>query len=209
MATYKHDIATPISAPRWAAAGGFTLMELTVVVILLAFMGMMVVPIFNASFSGARQEHSMRDLFAALKYAQSGAVTEATEYRVYFDPEKNRYWTAHAVFDQSRYDDGYDDPFEDDLDSGFETQFERDFKSEIGFALLNGRAGEYVELADGLKMDRPKARSGRGEGMYYFAFYPGGSCDVASIAVAYEYDELGRYTFATTGTTVEFEVPQS
>ncbi len=209
MASYKHTIAKPGSAPRWAADGGFTLMELTVVVILLAFMGMMVVPVFNASFSGARQEHSMRDLFAVLKSAQSGAVTEATEYRVYFEPEKNRYWTAHAVFDQSAFDDGYEDEFGDDLDSGFETQFERDFKSEIGFALLIGRAGEYIELADGLKMDRPKARSGQGEGMYYFAFYPGGSCDVASISVSFADDDLGRYTFATTGTTVEFEVPQS
>lgn len=155
----------------------------------------------------------MRDLFAAMKRAQSSAVTEATEYRVYFDPEKNRYWTAHAVFDlpefEYEFEDAFEAAFEDDPDSGYETAFERDFKSEIGFELLPGRAGEYVELAQGLQMERPSARPGLGEGMFYFAFYPGGSCDVASISVAFEDDRFAGYTFTTTGTRVEFEVPQS
>lgn len=156
-------------------------MELTVVLMLLAFLGMMVVPIFRTSFSGARQEHSMRDLFAVLKSAQSGAVTEAAEYRVYFEPAKNRYWTEHAVFSE----DG------------------------IGFEVLAGRSGDFFELPRGLEMEKPKARPGSDEGTYYLAFYPSGACDVASVTVAFAGDRLRRYTFATTGTTVEFEGPQS
>ena len=56
-------------------AAGFTLMELMIVTMLIAIMALMVTPIFRGSLSGARADHSMRDLYAAMKSAQAGAVT--------------------------------------------------------------------------------------------------------------------------------------
>lgn len=161
---------------------GFTLVELIVVMTLLAVMSMTVAPIFRGSFSGARAEHSMRDLFAAMKSAQSGAVTEAVEYRVYLVPKKNEYWIAHAAFSE---------------------------EGEFGFEALTGRAGEVIELPSNLKMKRPNARQGEEKGTYYFSFYPSGVCDVASVAVALSDDSRREYLFETTGTTVSFEVPES
>lgn len=172
---------------RWPGAGpvealGFTLMELMIVMTLLAIMSLTVTPIFRGSFSGARAEHSMRDLFAAMKSAQSGAVTEAVEYRVYLAPKKNEYWIAHAVFSE---------------------------EGEVGFEPLPGRSGEAIELPSIMEMKRPKARRGLETGTYYFSFYPSGACDIASVAVGFTDRSRGVYRFETTGTMVSLEAPQS
>ena len=79
------------------ASAGFTLLELMVVMTLLVIMSMTVTPVFRGSLSGVRADHAMRDLFAAMKNAQAAAITEAVEYRVYFAPEENSYWTEYLV----------------------------------------------------------------------------------------------------------------
>ena len=163
-------------------ATGFTLMELMLVMTLLAVMSVMVTPIFQGSLSGARAEHSMRDLYAAMKSAQARAVTEGVEHRIYLQPEKNAYWSAHAAYSP---------------------------EGEIGFEPLAGRSGEVVELPRDLMMEKPKARPGREGGTYYFSFYPSGGCDVASMSVSFSDNARRKYFFETTGTTVRFEAPKS
>ena len=124
----------------------------------------------------------MRDLFAALKSAQSGAVTEAVEYRVYFAPKENEYWIAHAVFSE---------------------------EGEAGFEPLAGRSGEAIELPPIMEMKRPKARRGRETGTYYISFYPSGACDISSVVVGFSDASRGVYRFETTGTMVLLEAPES
>ncbi len=163
-------------------AAGFTLMELMVVTMLLAIMALMVTPIFRGSLSGARADHSMRDLYAAMKSAQAGAVTEGVEHRIYLEPDKNWYWSAHAAFSP---------------------------EGDLAFEPLPGRSGEVVELPRNLEMDRPSARPGRERGTYYFSFFPSGGCDISSLTVSYSDEPRRKYLFETTGTTVYFEVPES
>ena len=182
MAFTRREIVARSPGAGPGEAFGFTLMELVVVMTLLAIMSLTVSPIFRGSFSGVRAEHSMRDLFAAMKSAQSGAVTEAVEYRVYLAPDENQYWIAHAVFSE---------------------------EGEVSFEALAGRSGEVIELPSIMEMMRPKARQGEEKGTYYFSFYPSGACDIASVAVAFSDDSRRQYHFETTGTTVSFEVPQS
>ena len=170
--------------PRTASlreAAGFTLMELMVVTTLLAIMAMMVTPVFRGSFSGARADHSMRDLYAAMKSAQAGAVTEGVEHRIYLEPDKNWYWSAHAVFSP---------------------------EGEFGFEALPGRSGDVVELPRNLEMDKPSARPGRERGTYYFSFFPRGGCDISSMTVSFSDEPRRHYLFETTGTTVYFEAPE-
>ena len=171
----------PRGAPRGEAAG-FTLVELMIVMTLLAIMSLMVTPIFGGSLSGARAEHSMRDLYASMKSAQARAVTEGVEHRIYLQPDENSYWLAHAAYSP---------------------------KGEIAFEPLPGRSGEVVELPRDLEMKRPNARRGRKRGTYYFSFYPSGGCDIASMSVSFSDDARRRYLFETTGTTVYFEAPKS
>ena len=130
---------------------GFTLLELMVVMTLIAVLSLAVTPVFRGSFSSIRADHAMRDLFAAMKSAQSGAVTEAVEHRVYVDLKQSGYWLAHAA---------------------------RTKRGEVRYEPLPGRAGEVVELPDTVQLERPRARQGR-DGEYYFSFFPSGACDVA------------------------------
>ena len=132
-------------AESFGEAAGFTLMELIVVMTLLAIMSLTVAPIFRGSLSGARADHSMRDLYAAMKSAQARAVTEGVEHRIYLEPDENWYWPAHAVYSP---------------------------EGEVGFEPLPGRSGEVVELPRNLEMEKPEARPGRDKGTYYFSFYP-------------------------------------
>ena len=118
---------------RMKSVRGFTLVELVIVMTLLAILSLMVTPVFRASFSGVRSDHAMRDLFAAMKSAQAGAITRAVEHRFYFAPEDNEYWIAREVVPEA---------------------------GEPTFEALEGRAGEVVKLPQGLEMQKPSARRG-------------------------------------------------
>ena len=167
--------------PRKSNAG-FTLMELIIVMTLLAILGMTVTPVFRGSLIGARSDHAMRDLFAAMKGAQAGAITRAVEHRLYVAPEYNDYWIAQAVTDE----DGY-----------------------VDFEALSGRAGKVVRLPSSLLMLEPEARKGESRGEFYVSFFPSGACDVAAVLVAFADEDDGVYALETTGTRVLFGAPQS
>lgn len=168
--------------PNRRAASGFTLIELILVMTLLAIMSLTVTPVFRGSFSGVRADHSMRDLLSAMKGAQSGAITQAVEHRVYFEPEENRYWVARAIVSE---------------------------EGGIEYAIVDSRDGRIIQLPRDLAMERPKARRGEESGTYYIAFYPSGACDIARLTVALADDSRSVYAFETTGTTIEFEAPQT
>ena len=124
----------------------------------------------------------MRDLFAAMKSAQAGAITRAVEHRFYFAPEDNEYWIAREVVPEA---------------------------GEPTFEALEGRAGEVVRLPQGLEMQKPSARRGRESGTYYVSFYPNGACDIATVNVALADDPRAEYAIETTGIMVLFGAPES
>lgn len=162
-------------------AGGFTLVELVVVVTLLAILGMTVTPIFKGSFGSIRGDHAMRDLFAVMKAAQADAIVEAVEYRLYLDTDKDRYWLERGAYSREGY-----------------LEFER----------VDWRDGVEVLLPDSLDMVETVAREGEERGTSYLSFYPSGACDVGEVLVQVAGEPREVYRVATTGTLVTFEAPE-
>ena len=70
--------------------GGFTLLELLVVMVIIGLMVTLVPPLFSSAVPGARLKGAARDLTAGLRYARSQAITHNTEMvvRLNLDPPK-------------------------------------------------------------------------------------------------------------------------
>ncbi len=160
---------------------GFTLLELMIVMVILAVLSVAVTPIFRTAFADTRKEHAVRDLVATLQHAQSMAITEAVEYRVYVAHRDNAYWVEHLV----SHEEG-------------RKQFER--TPEF--------VGRTVQLPDTLKVQRPRARKASdGSNTYFIAFYPSGTSDEARLIVALAKKAHKKYEISAEGGRIEFEAP--
>jgi len=76
---------------------GFTLIELSVVVALIAVAVLIVGPRFSGVLSGRRLLGAAGRLAGALDYTRSRAVLEGKIYCFHFDKNKNQYWTTTAA----------------------------------------------------------------------------------------------------------------
>lgn len=148
-------VNTPISV--YPARGGFTLIELIIVVTILAILSMGVVPVFNGSFATLQADHSIRDFAAIVRFAQERAVTDGVEFRLYLNPDENSY--------------------------GIE-RFSKMQDEEKIFKPVIVQQQETIQLPRRLTLKTPRAKKQGRTGSYYVAFYPSGACDDARINIA-------------------------
>lgn len=141
-------------------SGGFSLLELIVVLTLLTIISASVVPVFSGALMSTRKQHHIRDMLALMRYAQDRAVLDTTEYRLYLDMEAGAYWLA-------RY-------------AGKE-------KGVPVFSEVTEREASRHTLPDGLVMLKPDAHAATNT-LFFLSFYPGGACDWGEIAVEDERD---------------------
>ncbi|NJD67841.1 MAG: hypothetical protein C3F12_01390 [Candidatus Methylomirabilota bacterium] len=73
-------------------AGGFTLLELTVVLFILMLATVLVAPAFNRSFGQAQLKATTRDIAALCRLARTQAIANQDILEVVFDRQTNRYW---------------------------------------------------------------------------------------------------------------------
>jgi len=162
---------------RERRAAGFTLVELIIVLTIIGILAGATVPLFRDTTEKLREERAMRDLYGTLKFAQERAISETTEYRVYLDEKKGRYWTSRFIADA------------DDKKS-MENATETD--------------GEPTVLPEGIVLKKTKARQDSKREARYIAFYPSGACDVASVTV--ERKNGKSITVSTKGKLGQFKV---
>ena len=75
---------------RSCDSGGFTMVEIIMVVVILAIAAMMAIPMFSSA--GSIQVGSAANMLAAdLEYAKSTAITEGQDFSVIFDPSGESY----------------------------------------------------------------------------------------------------------------------
>lgn len=72
--------------------GGVTLVELTVVFVIIAIGGMLTAPNILAWLSNYRLKSATRDIVSTMRAAQMRAVSANLQYRVYFNPDEGKYW---------------------------------------------------------------------------------------------------------------------
>ena len=86
--------------------GGFTLLELLVVMVIIGLVVSLVPPLFSSAVPGARLKGAARDLAVGLRYARSQAITHNTEMAVRLDLEPPAYTIGgeqpHALPDDVR-----------------------------------------------------------------------------------------------------------
>jgi type II secretion system protein H len=75
-----------------ARRGGFTMVELMVVLIIVSIVAATIVPAFSGTFHGALLRATCRKLTAVLGLAGSLAITTGTTHRVRIDLGEGRFW---------------------------------------------------------------------------------------------------------------------
>ena len=155
---------------------GFTLMELMIVMTLLAILTATVTPVFRGTLTGVKAENEARDLVAMLEYAQSRAITDAVEYRVYVAPTLNSYWLERAQMQNGR---------------------------PVSFAVVTDTVVERVNLPVNAQLAEPRARREGKEMLYYVGFYPNGMCDEALLGIT-DLDDDTTFLISTEGSQVRW-----
>lgn len=75
---------------RTRSNGGFTLLELLVVMVIMGFMAAMVAPRIGNSLVNLQLKTVAREISASLRYARNCAVSEKRRYTAEFDGERRR-----------------------------------------------------------------------------------------------------------------------
>lgn len=165
-------------------ASGFTLMELIVVTAIIGTMSMAVYPVFKGALDSIKREGAIDDLVATLRFAQSSAINEGVEHRVYLDPDSSEYWIARREFTQ----DGEDS-----------------FKPVVNVS------GDVHLLPRGLLFDKRKlkARQDRSaKNAFYISFFPSGARDEAVIALTVDGRRGEGYELSTKGKITRIDVSE-
>ncbi len=76
--------------PTCRRKGGFTLLELIVVLVIISLMSALIVPRLTGPMSRMDLKTAAKKISAALRYARSQAATEKTTYVALFDFDRNR-----------------------------------------------------------------------------------------------------------------------
>ncbi len=83
-------------------AGGFTLVELLVVVAIIALVGSMGVVLYAGTARKMKVEKAARDFLFMARYARIMAIEKQREYKIVLDTEKGGFWLT-AVTDGADY----------------------------------------------------------------------------------------------------------
>lgn len=165
---------------RGMSRGGFSLLELLVVLMVITIIAAAVIPVFSGAFANLQRDHAIRDIVAMMKYAQERAIADSVEHRVYLDEENGRFWLMRLK--------GIED-------------------GEKIFVNPAEPWGTPQSLPDKVEFQRLTAQRDRDRDAHYVAFYPTGACDYATIRIVD--DDRNRIQIATKGNLSQFDIKRN
>lgn len=151
---------------RRRKSGGFTLLELIVVLIIIGISSALVVPRFLGGMESLDVRAASGKVAASLRYARSQAVSQRVPYTAIFNLEQDRLTIISSRVDEAEKGDATDE----------------------GEAA--GRPGGRYDLPEGIFFKRVEAGDAYSKGgedneeSFRIVFYPSGSSDGGEIAVA-------------------------
>jgi prepilin-type N-terminal cleavage/methylation domain-containing protein len=175
--------------PRHAdrRAGGFTLLELVVVLALLAVITAAVVPIYGGSVPRAQLRTARSEIASRLMAAQEAAVRESRIYRFYISPGKGEIWVMQ----------------EQPLGTATQPR-KRGRRSEalqdISFVQAPARWAKPWPFPEYLELSRAKAREDKALDAYYVECHPNGACDRAQFVFGDKRRSTRSFVIRTLGT---------
>jgi len=152
-ALVRRDGRGPFS-PR--CVGGFSLLELIIVLAMISIIAGMVAPMFGATMSSIQFRNARNDLIGLIQFVQEIAVRDSREYRVYLDKRENTYWVERLV--------------------------EHKGTTKV-FEPVTEFWGQKTRLPDYVELTQIRARKSRGGNELYIGCYPNGASDVAKVTI--------------------------
>jgi prepilin-type N-terminal cleavage/methylation domain-containing protein len=83
----KTDKKSPVSR-----TGGFTLLELILVLVIISVLLGMAAPSLRGFFASRKAHDAAAGILSLIRYARSQAITEGRNYRLNLDPDDGVYW---------------------------------------------------------------------------------------------------------------------
>lgn len=150
---------------------GFTLIELILVLVIIAFLTALVTPAIT-SLTGLKLKTTTRKMAAGLRYARSQAVTTGHDYQVLFDMEKGEMIIESLQEEEKTYDGDSEDDGGEGL-NGEEEEYSSEKRMEVRKTFT---IPKEVKLAKVVIDDEEIT-----EDQAWIDFYPNGSCSGGEI----------------------------
>jgi prepilin-type N-terminal cleavage/methylation domain-containing protein len=84
-------------------AGGFTMIEMAIVAVLIGVIATLAVPLFTRTLPRLKCHAEARNLLSAVRAARSRAISENAQYGVYFDTGARTYILFKDIVNQTQY----------------------------------------------------------------------------------------------------------
>ncbi len=153
---------------------GFTLVEITLVVLLIAILTAVGIPSFRGLYQRSELQKVASEFSGTLRYAQQRAVMERVPIRVVIDVDDHKYWVPVEEKEERRHYRSRSYRRRQSRSRSSHRERKREVK-EIRASLPEGFIFEFVYKVASDDEIR------RGEGEIYF--YPDGSADAAYITI--------------------------
>lgn len=158
--------------------GGFTLLELIVVLVIMGIMSALVVPKLTGPMGNLDLKTASKKISASLRYARSQAASEKTTYAALFDFANN----SLVIVNPSPADGDFSVDDQEAMEKMLEEQ--RDKEKDHP-----GRLKTY-KLPDGIKLAKVLSKEGEvNAGIFPLFFFPSGGSSGGEIILA---NEQGR-----------------
>jgi type II secretion system protein H len=145
----------PLSDP-----GGFTLLELILVMVIISTVLAMAAPSLRGFFSSRKTHDAAANILSLMRFARSQAIAEGLSYRLNFDQTRGAYWlTSNREGAFSSLKNEFGREFLLPNDTTVELKKEDDQKgtgkyitffpqgmAEIGIITLTDRSGDVIEI---------------------------------------------------------------
>ncbi len=149
-----------MAKPVHTNAGGFTLLELILVMVIISTLLAIAAPSLQGFFTSRRTDDAASNMLSLIKLARSLSISEGRVYRFNIDPDESAYWLTAAekgVFKELNNEFGRDFMLPDDTTVELEKQgkgslieqyieFHPEGKAEPGTIKLKDMRGDVVEI---------------------------------------------------------------
>ena len=158
--------------------GGFTLLELIVVLVIISLMSALVVPKLVGPMSSLDLKTASKKISASLRYARSQAASEKTTYLALFDFDNNRLVIINPT------------PTNGDLSINNQEAIERILEEQQDHHKERPGGLKTYKLPNGVKLAKVFSKEGEvNSGIFPVFFFPSGGSSGGEITVA---NEQGR-----------------
>ncbi len=171
---------------------GFSLIEVTIVIVIILLMTSATVPWMRNFTEASRLRSAARSVRSLMEFARNSAVTQRTEYAVVFDLAQQEYWLSLLEYlDESSGEitaEGFRASLLEDLESSSDEGStvalgEDEEETEGAFSRTGGFLGVPRQLANTieiLQVVSPRSTQRNAE-VDYVAFYPNGTAEDCEI----------------------------